>query len=164
MAPRTAQPFDAAPIIGIATGVLQGVEHIVQTHRPHPVKKGAGIFQHHSRLLALVDQLRDKFANPLVAPVKGRRVVVIADVLVIPHIFQIADDRRRGQIAATGGNQRLVHVQGNGAGGANMAEINPAFWQIRGLGATGAHRLFHERLRTADIRQTINILWKLAHA
>ena len=136
----------------------------MQAHGAQAVEQGAGILQHHPRLLALVDQLRDKFADALVAPMEHRRVVIIANALVLHHVLEIADDGRGVQVTATRRNQWLMHVQGDGAGSADVTEIDAAFRQEHRAGATGAQSLFHERLRTADVRQTVNVLWKLAHA
>ncbi len=95
---------------------------------------------------------------------EDRRVVVVADALVFHHVLEIADDARRGQIASAGRNQRLVHVQGDGASRADASEIDPAFRQEHRPIATGAHRVFHQGFRTADHGQAIDVFWKLAHA
>ena len=60
---------------------------------------------------ALIDQLRDELAHPLIAPAEHRSVVVIADVRVLEHVPQVADQRSRAQLLSAGGDQRLVHVQ-----------------------------------------------------
>ncbi|CDI02151.1 hypothetical protein BN873_260007 [Candidatus Competibacter denitrificans Run_A_D11] len=164
MAPRTSQPLHRPPVSRIARCILEGVEHIVQPHRPQAVEQGAGILQHHPRLLALVNQLRDKFAYPLVAPVKNRRIVIIANALVIHHVLEVADNGRRGQVAATCGNQGLVHVQSDGTRRADTPEIDPTLRQENRLAAASAQGFFDQMFRTANVRQSIDILRKLAHA
>jgi len=50
--------------------------------------------------------------------------VVVADVAVLVHVLQVADDRGGAQVAATSGDEWLVHVQGDGAGAADGAEVD----------------------------------------
>ena len=108
---------------------LQVVEHVVQAHLAQAVQQGAGVFQHHARLLALVHQLRDELAHALVAPVEDRGVVVVADARVVHHVLEVADDLGGAQVAAAGRDQRLVHVQGDGERALDAAEVNPALRQ-----------------------------------
>ncbi len=152
MAPRTTQPFHRPAVSGIAGGVFKRVEHVIQSHRPQTMKQGPGVFQHDPGLLALVNQLGEELAHPLVAPVENRGVVIIANPLVIHHVLEITDNRGSGQIPAACRNQRLVHMQGNGAGGANPAEINSAVGQKNRLVAIVEQGFFHEGFRTADVR------------
>jgi len=163
MTPGTAEPFHAPPIVRIAGRIFQGVEDIVQTHIAQTVKQGAGIFQHHPRFLALMDELRDKFADPLVAPMKTGGIVIVANPLVIHHVLEVADHPRRLQVMAPGGNQRLVHVQGDRAGCTDSAEFNPAIGQEGRPVVTGAQGLVNQRFGAANIRQAIDVFRKLAH-
>ena len=104
----------------------QIVEDVVEPHLPQAVKQRAGVVQHDARLLALADQLRNEFAHALVAPVKHGGVVVVADSGVVHHVLQIADDGGGAQVIAAGRDQRLMHVQRDGGGAANPAEIDAA--------------------------------------
>ncbi len=112
------------------------------------MKQRAGIVEHHPRLFAFVDEVRNELAHALVAPVEDRRVVVVADTLVLHHVLQIADDRGGVKIGAAGRYQRLVHVQGDGSG----AEMRPKSATILGgedaLAARGLHRLFDQAIRS----------------
>ena len=80
-------------------------------HLAQPVQQRARVLQHHPRLRALIDQLRDELAHPLIAPTEHRSVVVIADVRVLEHVPQVADQRSRAKLLSAGRDQRLVHVQ-----------------------------------------------------
>ena len=93
---------------------------------PQAVQQRPGILEHDSRLFALIDKLRDELAHPFVAPVENGSVMVVADSWIIHHVLEIADDVGGGQILAAGGDQRLVHVQGNGKRAVDVSEINPA--------------------------------------
>ena len=59
---------------------FEGVEDVVQAHLAQAVEQAAGVFEHDPRLLPFVDELRDEFAHPLVAPVEDGGIVVVADV------------------------------------------------------------------------------------
>ena len=85
---------------------------------------------------------------------EDRSVVVIADLRVIHHVFQITDDRCRMQIRTAGWNQRLMHMQRDAEGAADPAEINPGFRNI--VGASARHRFCNAVFRTANIRETLN--------
>src|SRR6516225_2093716 len=100
MAPSGTQPLDGTPVSGIQCDALQIVEDIVQNHRTESVKKTTRVVQHHPRLLALCYQLWDELTHAFVTPMENLRVMVIADLRVIHHVLQIADDRRSLQIGA----------------------------------------------------------------
>jgi hypothetical protein len=89
------------------------VEDIVPPDLREPVKQRSRVLAHDPRLFALVDELRDELAHPLVAAEKHRRIVVVADIAVIQHVLEVADDLRGAQIVPSHGNERLVHVQGH---------------------------------------------------
>ena len=157
VAPRAAQPFDRRGGSGVAGDALEVVEDVVQAHLAQAVQQGAGVFQHHARLLAFVHQLRDELAHALVAPVEDRGVVVVADARVVHHVLEVADDLGRGEIAAAGRDQRLVHVQGDGERALDAAEVNPALRQEDRLAAAGAQGGFNLSFSAADIRQTAHV-------
>jgi len=92
MAPWAAKPLHRLPQVRVAGEWPQGVEEVVQAGAAQPVQQGAGVLQHDPRLLALAEQLADELAHPLVAPVEHRGVVVVADVGVLQHPLQVADD------------------------------------------------------------------------
>ena len=64
------------------------------------------------------DQLRNDVAHPAVALGEDGGVVVVADARVPHHVVEVADDVGGAQVAAAGGDQRLLHVQGDGEHGA----------------------------------------------
>jgi hypothetical protein len=74
------------------------------------VEKTAGVIEHHSWVFALVDQFRYKIPHAFVTPLEHRCVVVVAKVLVLHHVLEVADDSRRLKIRAARWNQRLMHV------------------------------------------------------
>src|SRR5437867_13052375 len=68
VSPGGAQPLDRAPVDWVAGAHPETVDDVVETHRPQAMQQAARIFQHHARLLAFVDQLRNELAHALVAP------------------------------------------------------------------------------------------------
>jgi hypothetical protein len=92
--PRAAQPLHRLPQVRVAGQRPQGVEDVIQSRPAQPVQQGAGVVQHDARLFALGEQLGDEFARALVGPVEHRGVVVVADVGVLQHPLQVADDPR----------------------------------------------------------------------
>jgi hypothetical protein len=128
------------------------------------VEERAGVFQHNARLLALLDELRDKLAQALVAPVKHRRVVVVPDVLVVHHMFEVADHIGGAQVVTPGGDEGLVHVQGVGAAAPNISEIKPAPGQVDGLPLVLVHSRLNRRFRAGDIRHAFDIFCQFLHS
>ena len=156
VSPGTAEPLDPAPVLRITRHPLQGIQNVVQAHLPHPVQQGAGVLQHHARFFTFVDELRDELAHAFIAPDEHRRVVVVADPLVVHHVLQVADDLGGAKIGAAGWNQWLVHVQRDRARRLDAAEsdlvLRPIF-RRRG----GADRLLEVRFAPGDHRQPINV-------
>ena len=161
VAPRAAEPFDAVAVGRVLRDALERVEHVVRAHLAQAVQQRAGVLQHGARLLALADQLRDELAHALVAPLEHRRVVVITDVLVVHHVLEIADDLRGAQVTAAGRDQRLVHVQRDGAGALQAPEVEAARGAVRVARAPCV--LQHLLLVPADVRQPVDLLGDLAH-
>ena len=153
--PGCAKPFDRGPIVGIQRQFLEIVKHVIQAHCPEAMQEAAGIVQHHARPFAFLNELRDELAHAFVAPVEDRCIVVIADVLVVHHVLQIADQICRPQVAAAGWNQRLMHVQRNGECAADAAKIDSGFGQVAGNGM--GPRFGNDFFRTADVGQSINV-------
>ncbi len=149
VAPRRSQPFDMPTADGIAGEVAEAVEDVVQAHLPEAMEQAARILEHDPRALAAPDQLGDELAHPLVAPVEDRGVVIVADLRMIHHVFEIADDGRPAQILAPGWNQGLVHVQRTREEAPGPLEVDPALGQIDGT--RSGDRLGDERLRAAEV-------------
>src|SRR5271166_6825207 len=87
MPPCGAQPLDSSSIGWLAGYPPQAVKNVVGPHLAKSIKQRARVIEHHTRLFALADQLRNELAHALVAPEKHRGVVVIADVLVLHHVL-----------------------------------------------------------------------------
>jgi len=128
------------------------------------VQQRAGVFQHDARLAALGEQLGDELAHPLVAPVEHGCVVVVAEVGMLQHPLQVADDSRRGQVRSAGRDQRLVHVQGDRERAVDAGNVHRRVPEEHRPVPAGADRHLDQPLRTAQVRQTVDILGKLAHA
>ena len=112
------------------------------------------VIQHHSRVFTLLNKLRNELAHAFVTPVKHRRVMVVADLPVIHHVFQIADDRRRPQISTAGGNQRLVHVQADTERAPDPAKTASRFRKI--VRTRTVHRFGNPAFGSANIRKTFD--------
>jgi hypothetical protein len=110
VAPGAAEPLHGLAGPRITGEIPERTENVIQAHLPHPVQQGARVVEHRPGLAALAEQLPDELAHPLVAPHQYRRIVVVADVLMVHHPRQVADDRRGMQVGA-GRDERLVHVQ-----------------------------------------------------
>jgi hypothetical protein len=110
VAPGAAEPLHSLASPGIAGEIPERIEYVIQAHPPHPMQQGARVVEHHPRLAALAEQLPDELAHALVAPHEYRGIVVVADVLMVHHPRQVADDRRGVQVGP-GRDERLVHVQ-----------------------------------------------------
>jgi hypothetical protein len=89
--------------------------------------------------------------------------VVVADVAVLVHVLQVADDGRRAQVVAAGRDERLVHVQGDGASAADRPEVDPPGAAVELALGAGVHHLGHLLLRAADVRYAVNVLGQLTH-
>ena len=161
--PRAAEPLHRLPQVGVAGEWPQGVEHVVQARAAQPVQQGAGVLQHDPRLLALAEQLGDELAHPLVAPVEHRGVVVVADVGVLQHPLQVADDGGGAQAWSPGGDERLVHVQGDREGAVDTGDTRRRLILEQWLVAAGGDRRLDCLLRTAQVRQAIDALGQLSH-
>ena len=88
------------------------------------------ILEHDAGLLALLDQLRNELAHSLVAPVEDGRVVIVADVGVVHHVLEVADDLCRVEVTAPGRDERLLHVEGVGKQALGLSKIDSALGQI----------------------------------
>ena len=68
--------------------------------------------------------------------------MVIADLRVLLHVLQVADQPRRTQIITAGGNQRLVHMQRDRASAIDSRErIARAIAPEHGLQTPATHCL-----------------------
>ena len=127
------------------------------------MQQGAGVLQHDPRLLALAEQLADELAHPLVAPVEHRGVVVVADVGVLQHPLQVADDSRGAQVRSAGRDQRLVHVQSDREGAVDAGDTQRRLIREQSPGSAGGDRRLDYLFRTAQVRQAIDALGQLSH-
>lgn len=116
------------------------------------MEQGAGVFQHHARLLAFTDEPGNKFAHPLVAPAEHPRVIAIA---ANHHMLEVADDFRCAQISPSGRNQRLMHVQCDSESALDAAKIGAHFRPTSSacLLTCGQYPFF----LTADIRHITDV-------
>ena len=94
VAPGAAEPLHGLAGPEITGEIPERIEDVIQAHLPHPVQQGARVVEHHPGLAALAEQLPDELAHALVASHAYRRIVVVADVLMVHHPRQVADDRR----------------------------------------------------------------------
>ncbi len=159
MTPRRAEPFDAAAVRRIVRDRPEALEDVVKPHVAQPVQQAARVLEHDARVAALVDEPRYELPHALVAPVEHGRVVVVADVGVLHHVLQVADDPCRAQVVAAGRNQRLVHVQRLGEAARQRAHVHAASRQVEGPALGG--RLGDRVLRAADVRQPVHLLGNL---
>ena len=154
MTPRHTEPFDGVTIAFITSDALESVEHVVQPHVTHPVEQRAGVFEHHARLFAFVNQLRHELTNAFVAPVKHAGVVIIADARIVHHVFEITDDISGREIVSASGNERLVHVERDGARAVDAAKINTT----RGLTPLPITQGFLDQcFVTAKVREMLDV-------
>jgi len=150
------------PHARVAGEALEGVEHVARAHAPQPLEQRARVLQHDPRLEALGEQLGNELAHPLVAPPERGRVVVVADVGVLQHPLQVADDRRAAQLGPAGWDQRLVHVQSDGERAVDLGQAHRGLAEERGPVAAGGDRRLKSvapnrtgsagRLRTREAR------------
>ena len=160
VAPGTAEPLHGLPGPGITGEVRERIEYVIQTHLPHPMQQRARIVEHHPGLVPLVEQLPDELAHALVAPYEYRGIVVVADVLMVHHPRQIADDRRGAQVAA-GRDKRLVHVQRDRERAGGVLHIS--VMREHRVFPARRDRLADERLLPAQVRQAVDVLGERLH-
>ncbi len=154
VAPGATEPLDAVAIPRIARDQPEVLEDIVQAHRVQAVEQRARVVEHHAGLLALGDKLGDELPHPLVAPMEDLRIVVVAHIRVVHHVLEVADDRGSRKLLIRVGNQRLVHVQRDGAGALDSRPVYGAFaTTMGGL----RHSVGDHRLRAAQVGQALNI-------
>ena len=106
---------------------------------------------------------RDELAHPLVAPVEHRGVVVVAQVGVLQHPLQVADDGRRAQVRSAGRDQRLVHVQGDREGAVDAGDAQRRRIREQWPVSAGGDRRLDGLLRTAQVREAVDVLGQLSH-
>ena len=162
VAPRASKPFDRPAIARVQGDRAQRVEHVVRTHLAQPVQKRARVLEHHARLRALVDELRDELPHPLVAPAEHRSIVVVPDVRVLGHVAKVADEACRPQIVSAGRDQRLVHVQRDRERAVDSRERIPGarvreHRTLRGV----RDRRGDQRLATREVGQPVDVLGQL---
>jgi hypothetical protein len=87
--------------------------------------------------------------------------VVVADVRVLIHVLQVADQRGVVQALTASGYQWLVHVQPDRTGTGDSGERLSTCEEDRR--ATGSGGPLDDRLGTADERHAIDLLGQLLH-
>lgn len=132
MAPGRSQPLYRAAIIWIAGDGLEVIDDIIQPHGSQAVEQAARVVKHDTGLFAFVDQLGNELTQAFVTSVEDRGIMVVADIRVIHHVFQIADDGGRPQVGSTSRDQWLVHVQCDAEGAAHAAKIDAGLGQENG--------------------------------
>ena len=135
----------------IAGDAAEPFDDVVASHLPQAVEQFTRVIEHHTGVAAGVDQLRHDAAYPRVALGKDRRVVVIAHVLVLHHIVEVADNFRSGQVVAADGDQRLLHVQRDREDGLQSVERQVGIVEKGRLARL--RNLIELRLGTAEVRQ-----------
>jgi hypothetical protein len=155
VAPGRAQPFNGAPVLGHAGDALEAVDHVVCTLHAQTVQQGARILQHHTRLVAFGQQRRHEVAHAGITVAEGGCVVVVADTRVFEHVLQVADQRCGAQVGTAGRDQRLVHVQGHGAGTADAVEGDAAGVQEHRCAACVGNRAFDQPLGPGQVGQVV---------
>jgi hypothetical protein len=75
--------------------------------------------------------------------------VVVAEVGVLQHPLQVADDGRRGQVWSAGRDQRLVHVQGDRERAVDAGDVHRRVPEEHRPVPAGADRHLDRMLRTA---------------
>jgi hypothetical protein len=160
--PRAAQPLDGVAVARLDGDRAQRVDHVVGAHFPQPVEQRARVLEHHPRLRPLVDQLGDELAHPLIAPAEHRGIVVIADVGVLGHVSQVADQRSRSQRPTPGRNERLVHMQRDRECAVDTRERIPDIGhRVHGTPARFGNRSADQSLLTAQVGQPVDKLCEL---
>ena len=155
VAPCCTEPLDRAPVSGIECNPVEIIEDVIQAHGPEPVQEAARVIQHHSGLFTFVNKLRHKLAHTFVAPMENGRIVVVADALVVHHVFKIADDRCRPQIGASGRDQGLVHVECDVESASNPAEIDAGLPEV--MRTRAGCCLGNPFFRATDVRYSIDV-------
>ena len=89
--------------------------------------------------------------------------MVVADTLVVHHVFEVADDFGGTHIAASGRNERLVHVERNGAGAVYGSEINAAFLYKNRFVLSGLYGLLNNFFGPRNVRYSVDIFLELRH-
>src|SRR5262245_22585324 len=154
--PTCPEPLHGAPVSGIERNALQIVENVIQAHRPQAVQKHTGVIEHHGGMLAFMNELRNKVAHAFVTPMEHGRVVIVADALVVHHVFEVADERRRAHVAASCWYQRLMHMKGHRKSAPNPREIDRTIRKT--IGTRASHCFGYPILRSTDVGQSIDIL------
>ncbi len=122
------------------------------------MEEASRVLEHDSRLLAVLDQLGNELPHALVAPMEDGGVVVVADVLVIHHVLEIADYLRRARIVASGGNQGLLHVKSVGEEAPGAVEIDATLGQVDR--PRPGDSLGDDVLRAAEVGEVTDVLGK----
>ncbi|MGA2404931.1 MAG: hypothetical protein ABSG91_25050 [Syntrophobacteraceae bacterium] len=122
------------------------------------MEQGASVVDHNPRVFALLHQAGNELTHALVAPAENLCVVPVFIVGTFLHELEIANERCMAHEApspwTSGRDERLVHVQSNGAATPNITEINPALVQENRSVPAGANSSFNDSFRAAQIGKT----------
>jgi len=104
------------------------------------------------------EQLGDELPHPLVAPVEHQCVVVVAEVGMLQHPLQVADDGRCARVRSAGWDERLVHVQRDRERAVDAADAHRRLIREQWPVSAGGDRRLDCLFRTAQVRQAIDVL------
>jgi len=127
------------------------------------MQQGPGVLKHDARALALLHQRRDDFTHAAVTGAEYRGVVIVAYRLVLHHVLQVADDGCATELVTPCRNQRLVHVQRNGAGRPNLPKIDITDRLVQTRLRDRRQSLPDDSFVATYIRQTVDQLGNLIH-
>ena len=133
MAPKGAEPFDVPLHQRIGGQKIQSTADIAAAHLANAPEQIAGVIQHHSRIAAFGDQLRNEIGQAPVALGKGLGVVVIALSGMLRHVLEMGDEGAIGACRHRG----LVHVQRAGETRLQRAPIQVAVLKPEGARLMG---------------------------
>ena len=145
----------------IVSEVTERVEHVAQAHLPHSVQQSTRVIEHHPGLAAFTQELGDELAHAPVAPHERRGVVAVRQIRMRHHPRQVADDPRGAQVVASGGNERLMHVQRHRECTGGALDVCTAL-EHRALPAR-LDGLADQRLLPAQVGQAVDVLSQIVH-
>jgi hypothetical protein len=90
-------------------------------------------------------------------------VVVVAEVGVLQHPLQVADDGGGARVRSAGRDQRLVHVQRDREGAVDAGDAQRRLIREQSPVSAGDDRRLDQPLPAAQVRQAIDALGQLSH-
>ena len=162
--PRAAEPLHRLPQLGVAGQRPQRVEHVVQPRPAQPVQQGA-----RSTPASSAAGCPRRAARGRTPPCACSSSGTPAHCGCRPRpgcssihcrLPMMAAVRRSGPPA---GIERLVHVQGDRERAVDAGHIDRGATEEHRLLLPGGDRRLDPRLRTAQVRQAVNVLGKVSH-